>query len=54
MELKPLNDLHKPALDGLLIVPYGIETWEQMEAQKELAKLLIVPYGIETTQQRIG
>ena len=33
----------------LLIVPYGIETWEQRRAVRHARDLLIVPYGIETT-----
>ena len=32
----------------LLIVPYGIETWNK-EAAAQSQQLLIVPYGIETT-----
>ena len=34
----------------LLIVPYGIETFDQYETFIQYA-LLIVPYGIETSEQ---
>ena len=33
---------------GLLIVPYGIETRRKRLMKREEARLLIVPYGIET------
>ena len=32
----------------LLIVPYGIETWNDRSTLQMAGKLLIVPYGIET------
>ena len=47
MELKPINVAYTGGIDGLLIVPYGIETKARNTAQ-ELNTLLIVPYGIET------
>ena len=33
---------------GLLIVPYGIETWRFLPGAAPRIRLLIVPYGIET------
>ena len=47
MELKRACQSPETIFQGLLIVPYGIET---VELQTECARneLLIVPYGIET------
>ena len=48
MELKQLKHQYMKADFRLLIVPYGIETVEQMKTIN-YQMLLIVPYGIETT-----
>ena len=48
MELKQaLAEVTKTA-QMLLIVPYGIETWN-LNLAKMQNRLLIVPYGIETS-----
>ena len=53
MELK----LHLPHFTGtylsLLIVPYGIETWEYRWHCRH-NRLLIVPYGIETKYHKVN
>ena len=47
MELKHFSYIEFEIFEGLLIVPYGIETYlKNMKRTKR--KLLIVPYGIET------
>ena len=47
MELKHHEDEHNRPKTRLLIVPYGIETWERCNPST-FNLLLIVPYGIET------
>ena len=47
MELKQLFQRSANKRSKLLIVPYGIETSEQLPETSD-RKLLIVPYGIET------
>ena len=47
MELKPADGTMSITLGNLLIVPYGIETGNDISPHAEAA-LLIVPYGIET------
>ena len=49
MELKLQKDKALHATDRLLIVPYGIETWKDEQANQIQDLLLIVPYGIETS-----
>ena len=49
MELKQDCYVAKLDLQGLLIVPYGIETEVHQARTRQLHSLLIVPYGIETT-----
>ena len=51
MELKHLPSFLILNLEGLLIVPYGIETRLNLKAPERLF-LLIVPYGIETAKRR--
>ena len=48
MELKQVYKRILDKEEGLLIVPYGIETIRTETDISNLAKLLIVPYGIET------
>ena len=48
MELKPLRLMSIIVREGLLIVPYGIETVQELSYQHS-QDLLIVPYGIETS-----
>ena len=50
MELKPTSTEVTCQLDLLLIVPYGIETLQDVRFYL-FQKLLIVPYGIETYHQ---
>ena len=38
--------------EGLLIIPYGIETFPFTFSSNTPAKLLIVPYGIETNRAK--
>ena len=47
MELKQGIPVYEARIDGLLIVPYGIETGYDSETFFNPASLLIVPYGIE-------
>ena len=47
MELKPSNGASSPRSFILLIVPYGIETVQELSYRRS-QDLLIVPYGIET------
>ena len=47
MELKQFKNYLISVLRILLIVPYGIETYLQTQAENGQG-LLIVPYGIET------
>ena len=51
MELKLLNGNQFDISFSLLIVPYGIETMEEMDERMRI-NLLIVPYGIETQEHR--
>ena len=53
MELKRIRRYRIPRPDGLLIVPYGIETAKAMGTRTE-KNLLIVPYGIETVEPVFG
>ena len=48
MELKLYSNSEIQAPDALLIVPYGIETFQQVLPYSVVLRLLIVPYGIET------
>ena len=47
MELKLKKNIREYKVDGLLIVPYGIETYKYVKYDS-FGGLLIVPYGIET------
>ena len=51
MELKLFIGFYSISFVILLIVPYGIETWERIMAEYR-CDLLIVPYGIETKMTR--
>ena len=48
MELKHKNAYLCNVQRKLLIVPYGIETYDSLLVEVLTAPLLIVPYGIET------
>ena len=49
MELKLGRRKAYPRARDLLIVPYGIETWDENGKEWDFKDLLIVPYGIETS-----
>ncbi len=49
MELKRIIRGNPTAKTLLLIVPYGIETWNYATQEDQTQSLLIVPYGIETS-----
>ena len=50
MELKPAYTTTFVPSSALLIVPYGIETWNVCVRRFCRMQLLIVPYGIETDE----
>ena len=54
MELKLYFTRASLPVIGLLIVPYGIETFFQIDLMHCCLILLIVPYGIETIKPAVN